>query len=83
MSIRPVRTGREGARRKAGSAAAWGDLPFIALGFFRQCTWCEGAMAFAGGTVGWSMEIIFEFVGGPFDGKTVVGTEGRQDEADR
>lgn len=29
------------------------------------------------------MQIIFEFVGGPHDGKTVVGGQGDQDEADR
>ena len=29
------------------------------------------------------MKIIFEFSGGPLDGKTVVGEEGEQDEAER
>ena len=29
------------------------------------------------------MKIVFKFVGGPLDGKTVVGRRGEQDEADR
>jgi hypothetical protein len=29
------------------------------------------------------MRIIFKFTGGPMDGKTVVGEQGEQDEADR
>jgi len=29
------------------------------------------------------MKVVFKFIGGPLDGKTVVGQRGRQDEADR
>lgn len=29
------------------------------------------------------MRIIFKFMGGPMDGKTVIGRPGQQDEADR
>jgi hypothetical protein len=29
------------------------------------------------------MKLVFKFTGGPLDGKTVVGRQGRQDEADR
>ena len=29
------------------------------------------------------MKLIFKFSGGPMDGKTVIGQQGKQDEADR